>query len=89
MSRSERNRGDVRWVLGVGLAVCFLCFGVCLADFMADLARPHDGRSMRATSTAKIGPDGKPDPNGEPDPNSNRDNTNVAPGQRQILLDVQ
>ena len=43
---------------------------------------------MRATSTAKIGLDGKPDPNGRPDPNSNRDNSNVAPGQRKILLDA-
>ena len=43
---------------------------------------------MRATSTHKIGPDGKPDPNGVPDPNSNRDNSNVAPGQKKILLDV-
>jgi hypothetical protein len=55
---------------------------------MAELARPHEGRSMRATSTHKIGPDGKPDPNGVPDPNSNRDNSNVAPGQKKILLDV-
>jgi hypothetical protein len=55
---------------------------------MADLARPHDGRSMRATSTAKMGADGKPDPNGQPNPNSNSDNSNVAPGRRKILLDV-
>jgi len=55
---------------------------------MAELARPHDGRSMRATSTHKIGLDGKPDPNGVPDPNSNRDNSNVAPGQKKILLNV-
>ncbi len=43
---------------------------------------------MRATSTHKIGPDGKPDPNGVPDPNSNRDNSSVPPGQKKILLDV-
>jgi len=43
---------------------------------------------MRATSTAKIGVDGKRDPNGWPDPNSNSDNSNVAPGRRKILLDV-
>lgn len=49
---------------------------------MAALARPHDGRSMRATSTHKIGPDGKPDPN------SNRDNSSVPPGRKKILLDV-
>jgi len=51
------------------------------AGSLADLARPHDGRSMRETSTHKIGPDGKFDPNGEPDPQSNWDNKNVAPGE--------
>ncbi len=72
----------------VGSVVCLLSGGICLGDFLADLAKPHEGRSMRATSTAKIGRDGKPDPNGQPDPNSNRDNSNVAPGQRKILLDA-
>ena len=72
----------------VGSAICLLCSGVCFADFLADLARPHDGRSMRATSTAKIGADGKPDPNGRPNPNSNSDNSSVAPGKRKVLLDV-
>jgi hypothetical protein len=52
------------------------------ADFLADLARPQSGRSMRATSTGKL-------PNSdEADPNSNRDNSNVAPGQTKVLLDV-
>ncbi len=72
----------------VGPALCLLSCGVCFGDFLADLARPHEGRSMRATSTAKIGADGKPDPNGRPNPNSNSDNSNVAPGKRKILLDV-
>ncbi len=58
------------------------------ADFLADLARAHNGRSMRATSTHKIGPDGKYDPNGEPDPQSNRDNKSVPPGQTRVLMDV-
>lgn len=61
---------------------------VCFGDLLGNLAKPHDGRSMRATSTRKIGPDGKPDPNGTPDPNSNYDNSNVPPGQRKILMDV-
>jgi len=71
------------------LLLCLLCcYSVATADFMAALARPQEGRSMRTTSTHKIGPDGKPDPNGVPDPNSNRDNSNVSPGQKKILLDV-
>ncbi len=86
---NRRFKGNVRQLLVMVPALCLLCGGLCLADFMADLARPHEGRSMRATSTARIGADGKPDPNGEPDPNGNRDNSNVAPGQRKVLLDVQ
>ncbi|MBP7051909.1 MAG: DUF2961 domain-containing protein [Phycisphaerae bacterium] len=73
------------WML-VGLAL--LGGSVCWGDLLGNLAEPHDGRSMRATSTRKIGADGKPDPNGVPDPNSNYDNSNVPPGQRKILMDV-
>ncbi len=52
------------------------------ASFLAELARPQSGRSMRVTSTGKL-------PNSdEPDPNSNHDNSNVAPGQTKVLLDV-
>jgi len=61
---------------------------VSFADFLANLARPHEGRSMRATSTGRIRRDGKYDPNGEPNPQSNRDNSNVAPGQSKVLMDV-
>jgi hypothetical protein len=88
MSRVQQSRSSVRSAFGIGLVICLWCGGTCLADFLADLAKPHEGRSMRATSTAKIGRDGKPDPNGQPDPNSNRDNSNVAPGQRKVLLDA-
>ncbi len=83
----DQRRGRfVSFVMGA--ALCLLYGGICRADLLADLARPHEGRSMRATSTAKIGADGKPDPNGRPDPNSNSDNSTVAPGRRKILLDV-
>jgi hypothetical protein len=89
MNHKERRSGIVRLSsITAGLSICFLCSSIAAADFMAELAKPHDGRSMRATSTAKIGPDGKRDPNGVPDPNSNWDNSNVAPGHKKILLDV-
>jgi len=68
-----------------------LCLFFCQAgwaDFLAELAKPHEGRSMRATSTAKIGPDGKWALEGEFDPNSNRDNSRVAPGETRVLMDV-
>jgi len=89
MNYKERRFGRARLSSMVaGLLLCLLCCNIAAADFMAELARPHDGRSMRATSTHKIGPDGKPDPNGVPDPNSNRDNSSVPPGQKKIMLDV-
>ena len=73
-------------VLGLSL---YVTWPVALAaGSLADLARPHDGRSMRETSTHKIGPDGKFDPNGEPDPQSNWDNKNVAPGETTVLMDA-
>ena len=62
-----------------------------------DLARPHDGRSMRATSTMRVGEvrrngEQKLNPNAEPrgdlDEQSNWDNFNVAPGQTHVLLDA-
>jgi len=89
MNHSKRRFGKV-WCLSfvAVLLLWLLRCNIVTADFMAELARPHDGRSMRATSTHKIGPDGKPDPNGVPDPNSNRDNSSIQPGQKKILLDV-
>ena len=66
-----------------------LCLGTaCWADFLSDLAKPHEGRSMRATSAAKLGPNPR-EWQGEPDPNSNGDNSNVGPGQTKILMDVE
>lgn len=68
-----------------------LVFSVCSvlgAGVLAELAEPKNGQSMRATSTHKVGPDGKFDPNGEPDPNSNWDNKNVAPGRTKVLMNV-
>ncbi len=69
------------------------------------LARPQKGRSMRATSTMRVGelrrgPDGDrnagerkydptADPRGDSDVQSNWDNFNVPPGGTHVLLDAQ
>jgi len=55
---------------------------IARADFLADLAKPHEGRSMRETSTHRISPDGKYNPQGEFDPTSNSDNRTIPPGRR-------
>ncbi|MBN1127219.1 MAG: DUF2961 domain-containing protein [Sedimentisphaerales bacterium] len=59
----------------------------CLASSLADLARPIQGRSMRESSTHRLGADGRFDPMGKPDPDSNWDNKNVAPGETKVLMD--
>ena len=59
---------------------------------LGDLAKPIDGRSMRATSTFREGKDGKYDPHADPkgdlSEKSNWDNFRVAPGQTHVVMDV-
>ncbi|MDY7107933.1 MAG: glycoside hydrolase family 172 protein [Planctomycetota bacterium] len=57
------------------------------AGALDELARPHEGRSMRATSAHRSGPDGKYDPNAALDPDSNWDNQNVPAGETKILME--
>jgi hypothetical protein len=60
---------------------------------MGSLARPIDGRSMRATSTFREGADGNYDPNAPPksdlEERSNRDNFRVPAGETHVLMDVE
>ncbi len=74
----DRSLSCVVWVLaGVVLG------GQTYGSLLGDLADPRDGRSMRATSTAKLA-----DSN-EPDPQSNRDNSRVPSGATKVLMDVE
>lgn len=64
---------------------------------MEDLAKPHEGRSRRATSTMRVGEvrrgggelklDPKADPKGDLEETSNFDNFRVPAGQTHVLLD--
>lgn len=66
-------------------------------DLLGDLAKPHEGRSMRSTSTMRVGEvrrgtgekkfDPKAEPRGDLDENSNYDNFTVPPGATHVLLD--
>jgi hypothetical protein len=67
------------------------------AAVLEDLAKPQEGRSMRATSTMRVGEvrrkgEEKLNPNAEPrgdlSEESNWDNFRVAPGQTHVLLDA-
>ncbi len=82
------KRTQCRLAIGVLLLTGLLGPSPTRADFLADLAKPHEGRSMRATSAHRVGTDGKYDPGGELDPNSNWDNKNVLPGKTKVLMDV-
>jgi hypothetical protein len=61
-------------------------------DPLEGLARPHEGRSMRATSTFRQGRDGtydrNADPKGDGEEASNRDNFRVPPGATHVLMDA-
>jgi len=77
--------------------------GAADGGILEGLARPHEGRSMRATSTMRVGelrrgPDGDRNagerrydptavPRGDADVKSNWDNFNVPPGGTHVLLD--
>ncbi len=61
-------------------------------DLLAGLIKPQQGRSMRATSTFRLGTDGKYDPRAAPlgdrTERSNYDNFRVAPGKTHVCMDV-
>ena len=79
--------------------------GPASGGVLEGLARPHHGRSMRATSTMRLGelrrgPEGdrnagerrydpSAEPRGDADVRSNWDNFNVPPGATHVLLDAQ
>jgi len=88
------------------LVVVLVAVSSALAQgLLQDLAKPQQGRSMRATSAMRqgeirrgpqgerdLGPrryDPKADPRGDLDVQSNWDNFNVAPGETHVLLDAQ
>lgn len=84
---SDRFGTALAAALVAALATSMLDIRAARADGLAALAKPHEGRSRRESSTHRLGPDGKFDPNGEPDPNSNWDNKNVLPGETKVLMD--
>lgn len=75
------------------LAVFFATAALAQDDgLLGDLAKPQQGRSMRATSSFREGADGKYDPKafpkGDLEEKSNYDNFRVEPGKTHVLMDV-
>lgn len=102
-----------RYFLAIIGLIGLICSGGCQNDrasntasggVLDSLARPQQGRSMRATSAMRVGeirrgPDGDrnagerkydptADPRGDDDVQSNWDNFNVPPGGTHTLLDI-
>lgn len=73
------------WLAGLALPAA------AADDLLGALARPHEGRSRRVTSTFRQGKDGKYDPKADPkgdlEEGSNHDNFRVAPGATHVLMD--
>jgi len=69
-----------------------VALAIALQGPLSDLAKPQEGRSMRASSTFREGKDGKYDsrafPKSDLEEKSNFDNFRVAPGQTHVLMDV-
>ncbi len=73
------------WAATLACVPIFLCVMRCHADdLLGGLARPQEGRSMRASSTFREGRDGKYDPRADPkgdrDEKSNWDNFRSCAG---------
>lgn len=79
-------------MIGLLLGIAFLGSTQEPGGMMAALARPQEGRSMRETSTNRLGADGRYDrkafPKGDLEEKSNFDNFRVAPGDIHILMDA-
>jgi hypothetical protein len=84
--------------IALGLATMLAGASSGLAGgFMEGLAQPHEGRSMRATSTMRVGEvrrggaekklNPKAAPRGDRDEQSNYDNFTVPPGETHVLMD--
>jgi Protein of unknown function (DUF2961) len=100
IAASARHLLRLRGTRPAMLAVCILAAANSLraAGPLDDLAQPQEGRSMRATSTMRIGEvrragqkklNPKADPRGDLDEASNWDNFQVDPGETHVLLDEQ
>jgi hypothetical protein len=91
----NRSRRLLACLFATGLlSTCHPC-----AAQLDNLAQPQDGRSMRSTSTMRVGEIRRGDaghkinplakPRGDLDEASNYDNFRVQPGQTHVLLDAQ
>lgn len=99
-TRAAHGRPDGHTSFAVLLTVALLGNSVtawAAAPLMGELAKPQEGRSMRATSTMRVGEvrrgdaerriNPKADPRGDLEEASNYDNFTVPPGETHVLMD--
>ena len=80
-------------MIGTALIAALILGQTASDPLLGNLALPQQGRSMRETSSFRMGKDGKYDPKASPTgdllEHSNRDNFRVAPGATHVLMDRQ
>lgn len=80
-------------MIGTALLAALFLTQTASDPLLGSLALPQQGRSMRETSSFRMGKDGKYDPKASPTgdllEHSNRDNFRVAPGATHVLMDRQ
>ncbi|HLK58865.1 MAG TPA: glycoside hydrolase family 172 protein, partial [Chthonomonadaceae bacterium] len=92
--KRTRNRKNCHLLMLALLSASLCSFprNASADDTLSDLAKPKDGRSMRASSTFREGADGQYDPKafpkGDYEEKSNWDNFRVGPGQTHVVMDV-
>ncbi len=95
LDRGFEGRGRLR--IALGLLLLGIACPSHAGNFLEDLAKPHEGRSMRATSTMRVGEvrrgekrqlNPNAEPRGDLDEQSNFDNYRVPPGETHVLLDA-
>jgi len=87
------------WVGALSLILPLYLPLSCAGGFLDDLAKPQEGRSMRATSTMRVGEvrrgggerkiNPKAEPKGDLEEGSNYDNFTIPPGETHVLLDAE
>lgn len=98
MKKQITERKGISWLAAITVSTACLSELAAQTGTMDDLAKPQTGRSMRATSTMRVGEvrrgpaaerriDPDAEPRGDLDEASNWDNFTVPPGETHVLMD--
>ena len=98
MRRTRPHSRSCSWLItALASVLLFMGLPALAAPMLGELAKPQEGRSMRATSTMRLGEvrrgnterriDPRAEPRGDLEEASNYDNFTVPPGETHVLMD--